>query len=48
MEDGKLDAFQVKRRRLLEQSDWLGLDIAAPINVSSSVAFDAITKFNTK
>ena len=25
--------FQNKRRRLLEQGDWLGLDIGAPINV---------------
>ena len=33
MEDAT-DCFQAKRRRLLEQSDWLGLDLTAPINVS--------------
>jgi len=27
------DTFEVKRRRLLQQEDWVGLDIAAPIKV---------------
>jgi len=27
--------FDAKRRRLLQQQDWLGLDLAAPINVLS-------------
>jgi hypothetical protein len=27
------ERFDAKRRRLLEQQDWLGLDLAAPINV---------------
>jgi hypothetical protein len=27
------DTFEAKRRRLLQQKDWLGLDISAPINV---------------
>ena len=51
MEDGR-DCFQTKRRRLLEQSDWLGLELAAPINVSKPSAlsppFDGVTKFVTK
>ena len=29
------DPFNAKRRRLLQQQDWLGLDIATPINVYS-------------
>lgn len=29
------DTFQTKRRRLLQQKDWLGLDIYAPIKVCS-------------
>jgi len=28
------DRFNAKRRRLLQQQDWLGLDISAPINVT--------------
>ena len=27
------DRFNAKRRRLLQQQDWLGLDISTPINV---------------
>ena len=27
------DTFEVKRRRLLQQKDWLGLDVSAPIKV---------------
>ena len=27
------DSFQAKRRRLLQQTDWLGLEISAPIKV---------------
>jgi hypothetical protein len=27
------DTFHAKRRRLLQQKDWLGLDISAPIKV---------------
>ena len=29
------NTFEVKRRRLLQQKDWLGLDLSAPIKVSS-------------
>ena len=29
------ERFDAKRRRLLQQQDWLGLDLAAPINVFS-------------
>jgi len=51
MEDGT-DCFQTKRRRLLEQSDWLGLELAAPINVSKPLAlsppFYGVTKFVNK
>lgn len=27
------DTFHAKRRRLLQQKDWLGLDVSAPIKV---------------
>lgn len=32
---GDNDTFEAKRRRLLREKDWLGLDIAAPIKVFS-------------
>jgi len=32
-ESGEVDTFEAKRRRLLQQNDWLGLDVAAPIKV---------------
>jgi hypothetical protein len=35
------DEFQSKRRRLLEQGDWLGLEIGASIDVPSSPALEA-------
>ena len=31
---GERDSFDAKRRRLLQQRDWLGIDISAPIKVS--------------
>src|SRR5271170_994575 len=30
---GERDSFDAKRRRLLQQKNWLGIDISAPINV---------------
>jgi hypothetical protein len=30
------DTFEIKRRKLLSKTDWVGLDIFAPINVRSS------------
>jgi hypothetical protein len=30
---GGSDSFEAKRRRLLQQKDWLGLDLSAPIKV---------------
>src|SRR5271155_4123949 len=33
------DSFEAKRRRLLQQKDWLGIDVSAPINVSYSSCY---------
>jgi hypothetical protein len=39
------ETFETKRRRLLHQTDWLGLDISVPINVSFlAFAYFLITK----
>jgi hypothetical protein len=38
------ESFQTKRRRLLQQTDWLGLEISAPIKVPfhSAIKFENV------